>query len=122
MLSGDVPPSRWWRSAGVTHHLIIRRDGTTHCQEKEKKVSGFIFLLGNNESAEDKIKPKSKELVNDASIKDITPARGTLEYGTRTIKVHGRKINQIEVAEKDFVMIFGACNKGRNSRRVQALT
>ena len=41
-----------------------------------------------------------KNIVNDAIIKEIASAAGSLEYGTVTIKIHNRKIIQIEVAEK----------------------
>ncbi len=41
-----------------------------------------------------------KSIVNDAIIKDIATAVGTLDYGTVTIKVHDTKIIQIEVTEK----------------------
>ena len=46
------------------------------------------------------IKQNSKNIVNDAIIKEISEALGALEYGTLTIKVHDRKIIQIEVSEK----------------------
>jgi len=42
----------------------------------------------------------ANNIVNDAIIKEIASAVGTLEYGTVTIKVHDRKIIQIEVAQK----------------------
>jgi hypothetical protein len=42
----------------------------------------------------------SKNIVNDAIIKDIAAAIGSLEYGTVTIKVHETKIIQIDVTEK----------------------
>ena len=45
-------------------------------------------------------KQNSKNIVNDAIIKDIAVAVGSLEYGTVTIKVHENKIIQIEVTEK----------------------
>ena len=45
-------------------------------------------------------KANSKNIVNDAIIKDIAQAVGSLEYGTVTLKVHDRKIIQVEVAEK----------------------
>ncbi len=41
-----------------------------------------------------------KNIVNDAIIKDIATAVGSLEYGAVTIKVHDTKIIQIEVTEK----------------------
>lgn len=43
---------------------------------------------------------KSKNIVNDAIIKDIAGAVDALEYGTIAIKVHNSKIIQIEVTEK----------------------
>ena len=46
------------------------------------------------------IKQSSKNIVNDAIIKDISTAVGSLEYGTVTIKVHETKIIQIDVTEK----------------------
>jgi hypothetical protein len=42
----------------------------------------------------------TKNIVNDAIIKEISDALGSLEYGTVTIKVHDRKITQVEVAER----------------------
>jgi hypothetical protein len=42
----------------------------------------------------------SKNIVNDAIIKEIAEAAESLDYGTITIKVHGAKIIQIEVTEK----------------------
>ena len=46
------------------------------------------------------IKQNSRNIVNDAIIKDIASAIGSLEYGTITIKIHETKIIQIEVTEK----------------------
>lgn len=40
------------------------------------------------------------KIINDAIIKDIYDAVGSLAYGTITIKVHNAKITQIEVTEK----------------------
>jgi len=45
-------------------------------------------------------KQNSRNIVNDAIIKDIATAIGSLEYGTVIIKVHETKIIQIEVTEK----------------------
>jgi len=45
-------------------------------------------------------KQNQKNIVNDAIIKDIATAIGSLEYGTVTIKVHETKIIQIDVTEK----------------------
>jgi len=42
----------------------------------------------------------TKNIVNDAIIKEISDAVGALEYGTVTVKVHDRKIIQIEVSER----------------------
>ena len=42
----------------------------------------------------------TKNIVNDAIIKEISDAVGTLSFGTVTVKVHDKKITQIEVAEK----------------------
>ena len=42
----------------------------------------------------------TKNIVNDAIIKDIATAVESLDYGTVTIKVHETKIIQIEVTEK----------------------
>jgi len=41
-----------------------------------------------------------KNIVNDAIIKEVSDAVGGLEYGTVTVKVHDRKIIQVEVSEK----------------------
>lgn len=46
------------------------------------------------------LKLNSKNIVNDAIIKDIAQAVDGLEYGTVTVKVHDRKITQVEVAQK----------------------
>ena len=43
---------------------------------------------------------KSKNIVNDAIIKDIAKATCSLEFGTIAIKVHNSKIIQVEVTEK----------------------
>jgi len=43
---------------------------------------------------------KTKNIVNDAILKEIAGAVGSLEYGTVEIKVHNSKIIQIEVTEK----------------------
>ena len=45
-------------------------------------------------------KQNPKNIVNDAILKEINNATGSLEYGTVTIKVHDSKIIQIEVTEK----------------------
>lgn len=46
------------------------------------------------------LKQNPKNIVNDAILKEISEAIGSLEFGTVTIKVHGCKIIQIEVTEK----------------------
>ena len=53
---------------------------------------------------------KSKDIINDAIIKDIAQALNGLEFGTIAIKVHNSKIIQIEVTEKkrfDDVWLIG---------------
>ncbi|MBF0571850.1 MAG: YezD family protein [Candidatus Omnitrophica bacterium] len=45
-------------------------------------------------------KQNQKNIVNDAIIKDIAEAVGSLEYGIVTIKVHETKIIQIDITEK----------------------
>ncbi len=45
-------------------------------------------------------KPDTKTLLNDAIIKEIRDAAGSIEYGTVALKVHGGKIIQIEVTQK----------------------
>ena len=42
----------------------------------------------------------TKNIVNDAIIKEISDAVENLSFGTVTVKVHERKIIQVEVAEK----------------------
>jgi len=42
----------------------------------------------------------TKNIVNDAIIKDIAQAVDSLEYGTVTVKIHDRKITQVEVAQR----------------------
>ncbi len=46
------------------------------------------------------IKTNPKNIVNDAIIKDISDAVDSLDYGTVTIKVSGKKIRQVEIAQK----------------------
>lgn len=46
------------------------------------------------------LKQNPKNIVNDAILKEISDAIGSLEFGTVTIKVHGSKIIQIDVTEK----------------------
>ena len=46
------------------------------------------------------LRQNTGNIVNDAIIKDIATAVGSLDYGTVTIKVHEAKIVQIEVTEK----------------------
>jgi hypothetical protein len=43
----------------------------------------------------------SKNIVNDAIIKDIADKINDLKYGSITIKVHDSKIVQIEVSQKN---------------------
>ena len=53
---------------------------------------------------------KSKNIVNDAIIKNIADAVTGLKFGTISIKVHDSKIIQIEVTEKkrfDDVWLIG---------------
>jgi len=46
------------------------------------------------------VKIYTKNIVNDAIIKDLSTAVENLNYGTVTVKVDDRKIAQIEVAER----------------------
>ncbi|MFA6142633.1 MAG: DUF2292 domain-containing protein [Candidatus Omnitrophota bacterium] len=43
---------------------------------------------------------KTKRIVNDSIIKDISDAVEKLIYGTVIVTVHNKKITQIEIAEK----------------------
>ena len=45
-------------------------------------------------------KQNPRNIVNDAIIKEIAVAVGSLEYGTVAIRVHENKIIQIEITEK----------------------
>ncbi|MDD5155127.1 MAG: YezD family protein [Candidatus Omnitrophica bacterium] len=45
-------------------------------------------------------KQNTKKILNDTIIKDISDAVGSLEYGAVTIKVHDKKITQIEIAKR----------------------
>ena len=45
-------------------------------------------------------KDKPRNIVNDAIIKEISDAIGSLDYGTVTIKIHDSKIIQIDVSER----------------------
>ena len=45
-------------------------------------------------------KQGARKILNDTIIKEISDAVESLEYGTITIKVHNKKITQIEIAEK----------------------
>ena len=42
----------------------------------------------------------SRKVLNDAIIKEISDAVESLEYGEVNIKVHNKKIIQIEIAER----------------------
>jgi hypothetical protein len=46
------------------------------------------------------IDQNSKKFLNDAIIKEISDAVGSLDYGEINIKVHNKKILQIEVAQR----------------------
>jgi len=46
------------------------------------------------------VKFYNRNLINDSIIKDLSSAVESLEYGTVTLKVHDKKITQVEVAEK----------------------
>ncbi|MBF0522014.1 MAG: YezD family protein [Candidatus Omnitrophica bacterium] len=46
------------------------------------------------------IKNNSKKFLNDTIIKDISDGVESLEYGEVHIKVHNRKIVQIDIAKK----------------------
>lgn len=46
------------------------------------------------------LKQNSRNILNDAIVKDINDAVGSLDYGTVTIKVHNGKIIQIEIAQR----------------------
>jgi hypothetical protein len=43
---------------------------------------------------------ESARVINDALLKDIRDAVGSIEYGVITIKVHASKIVQIDVTER----------------------
>lgn len=43
---------------------------------------------------------QSKNILNETILKEIRDAVDSLEYGSIVIKVHGKKIIQIEVTEK----------------------
>ena len=45
-------------------------------------------------------KQYTKNIINDAIVKEINDAVGSLDHGAVTIKVHDRKIIQIEIAER----------------------
>jgi hypothetical protein len=46
------------------------------------------------------IQQNSRKVLNDSIIKEISDAVESLEYGEVHIKVHNRKIIQIEIAER----------------------
>lgn len=46
------------------------------------------------------LKDKPRNIVNDAIIKEISDAVGSLDYGAVTIKIHDSKIIQIDVSER----------------------
>ncbi len=46
------------------------------------------------------IQQNSRKVLNDSIIKEISDAVESLEYGEINIKVHNKKITQIEIAEK----------------------
>jgi hypothetical protein len=66
-------------------------------KEATPKAVVFYFLKLEGKMS---TKQSPKNIVNDAIIKDIAAAIGSLEYGTVTIKIHETKIIQIEVTEK----------------------
>ena len=45
-------------------------------------------------------KDNTKNIINDAIVKEINDSVESLDYGTVTIKVHDKKITQIEIAER----------------------
>lgn len=45
-------------------------------------------------------KQGARKILNDTIIKEISDAVESLEYGELNIKVHNKKITQIEIAEK----------------------
>lgn len=45
-------------------------------------------------------KQGARKILNDTIIKEISDAVESLEYGEINIKVHNKKITQIEIAEK----------------------
>jgi hypothetical protein len=66
--------------------------------KKITKMQWVFYFINLEEKMS--TKQNSKNIVNDAIIKDIAVAVGSLEYGTVTIKVHETKIIQIDVTEK----------------------
>jgi len=48
--------------------------------------------MGNNQ--------KSKKFLNDTIVKEVSEAVESLEYGEVHIKIHNKKIIQIEIAER----------------------
>ena len=46
------------------------------------------------------LKHSTKNIVNDAIVKEINDAVESLDYGAVTIRVHDKKIIQIEIAKR----------------------
>jgi hypothetical protein len=66
--------------------------------KKITKMQWVFYFINLEEKMS--TKQNSKNIVNDAIIKDIAVAVGSLEYGTVAIKVHENKIIQIDITEK----------------------
>ncbi len=80
-------------AAGVCDRVHIRR---LNQQPATVQDSGF-FSKGDTMA----ITVSSKNIVNDAIIKNISDSIHGINYGTVTITIHNSKIVQIEVSQKN---------------------
>jgi hypothetical protein len=86
--------------ASVPETLETERRAAHYRGENIRMVSG-LFLYVSDESEESMNSTRHpRNIVHDAILKEITNAVDALEYGTVTIKVHEKKIIQIEIAER----------------------
>jgi hypothetical protein len=59
---------------------------------------GGLIQSRTREGTKDAREPK--DVLPEAVLRELRDAVGRLKYGTITIKVHGSKVTQIEIAEK----------------------
>jgi hypothetical protein len=65
---------------------------------------------GNQRVASTKGEREPKDVLPEAVLRELRNAVARLKYGTITIKVHGSKVAQIEIAEKKRFDDAGLCD------------